>query len=480
MKICLLTFLLFIPLLLWAEQIVTISNLRPRTDTDGQIVDAHDGRITQFNGVFYWYGTAYGNTSGFLKSNFYQAYSSTDLTSWKKERPLLKNAPSGVYYRPHVVYNANTKKYILWYNWYAQLWDGKFGVAVSATPTGPFKIVNSDVKVFNSADGVGDFGLFVDDDGTAYLAYNTINGHRGSVEKLSADYLSSTLENGGFLTEGCEAGAMFKRKDKYYLLTDNTCCFCTQGSGARVYVSDKPMSGYEQRNNINRFPGTPAPMLVDGVLSPNLYTTVRKNPDGAFTPIQINFQGDSTFNIIKVIQFTGNRKGACGDTLASQTHEPILAPSFEVQYWKNGYWIPLKITEKAMSSSVYTLLDLRFETITTKRLRILTNKNFPYNLMINEIEVSENQQMLSGGAQAFLIDQDPEKCIPQIPGQQTYVMPLQTVDGIRFIWMADLWGSASDNIKGHDYQYWGAPLEFDPKGDIEPMKWVDTWRVNLP
>jgi len=349
MRIHLLSFVLFFFLFVGAEKSVIVSNLRPRTDTEGQIVDAHDGCINQMDGVFYWYGTSYGNTSGFQKSNFYQCYSSTDLTNWKKENALLKNAPTGVYYRPHVIYNASTKKYILWYNWYARLWDGKFGVAVSATPTGPFTIVNSDVKVYHSADGLGDFGLFVDDDGTAYLAYNTINGHRGSVEKLSPDYLSSTLENGGYLTEDCEAGSMFKRNGKYYLLTDKTCCFCTQGSGANVYVSDKPLFGYVLRNNINRFPGTPAPTLVDGVLSPNLHTTVRKHSDGAFTPMQIDFSGDSIFNNIKVIQFTGNRKGTCGDTLASQTHEPILAPSFEVRYWKNGYWIPLKISEKAMS-----------------------------------------------------------------------------------------------------------------------------------
>jgi len=480
MKIRFLTLFILLTSLLWAEKTVTISNLRPRTDSDGQIVDAHDGRISQFNGVYYWYGTAYGTSNGFQRSNFYQCYSSADLTYWKKEKPLLQNAPSGVYYRPHVVFNAKTKKYVLWYNWYAQLWDGKFGVAVSNTPTGPFKIVNSDVKVFNSADGVGDFGLFIDDDGTAYLAYNTINGHRGSVEKLNTDYLSSTFENGGVLTEGCEAGSMFKRNGKYYLLTDKACCFCMQGSGARVFTSDKPMMGYVERNNINRLPGTPAPMLVDGVLSPNLFSTVRKNSDGAFTPIQLEFQGDSTFNTIKVIQFTGNRKSICGDTLNSQTVEPIRAPSFEVMYWKNGFWIPIKISEKAMSSSVYTLLDLRFEPIKTRRLRILTTKNYPYNLMVNEIEVSDNNRLLSAGAQAYLIDLESEKCLPQIPGQQTYVMPLETVDGVRYIWIADLWGSASDNMKGHDYQYWGAPLEFDPKGDIEPMKWVDTWHVKLP
>ncbi|HET9571802.1 MAG TPA: family 43 glycosylhydrolase [Bacteroidales bacterium] len=480
MKIRFLTLFLILTSFLWAEKTVTISNLRPRTDMNGEVVDAHDGRISQFNGVYYWYGTAYGNTSGFKSSNYYQCYSSTDLTHWKKEGTLLKNAPQGIYYRPHVVYNPKTKQYVLWYNWYAQLWEGKFGVAVASRPTGPFKIVNSNVTVFNSANGVGDFGLFVDDDSVAYLVYNTINGHRGSVEKLKPDYLSSTLENGGFLTENCEAGAMFKRNGIYYLLTDHNCCFCTQGSGARVFMSTHPMTDYVEHNNINRLPGSPAPMLVDGVLSPNLHTVVKKHPDGSFTPIQIEFQGDSVLNTIKIIQFTGNRKTICGDTSDASANEPIRAPSFEVMYWKNGYWIPLRITEKAMSSSVYTLLDLRFEPIKTRRLKVLTNKNYPYDLMINEIEVSENNRLLSSGAQAYLLDLNVAKCMPQIPGQQTYVMPLETVDGIRYIWMADLWGSASDNIKGHDYQYWSAPLEFDPKGDIEPMKWVDVWKVKLP
>lgn len=480
MKIRFLSLFLIFYTLLWAEKTVTISNLRPRTDTNGQVVDAHDGRISQFNKVFYWYGTAYGATSGFETSNFYQCYSSTDLTNWKKEGSLIQNPPAGIYYRPHVIYHAKTKKYVLWYNWYPKLWEGKFGVAVSASPTGPFKIVNSDVKMFNSAEGLGDLNLFTDEDGTAYLIYNTIKERQVSVEKLSADYLSSTLENGGMLAEDCEASAMFKRNGKYYLLTDKSCRFCTQGAGVRVYVSDRPLSGYVQRSNINRFPGTPASMLLDGVLSPNLYTRVRKHTEGDFTPIQIELQGDSIINTIKVIQFTGNRKGGTKDSFAPQTNEPIFTPSFEVYYWKNGYWIPLKVSEKAMSSSVYTLQDIRFDPIKTRRLRIVTKKSFPTDLFVNEIEVSENNQLVSSGAQAFLIDQDPEKYSPQIPGQQASIMPLGTVDGIRFIWMADLWGSASDNIKGHDYQYWGAPLEFDPKGDIEPMKWVDTWRVKLP
>ena len=66
-----------------------------------------------------------------------------------------------------------------------------------------------------------------------------------------------------------------------------------------------------------------------------------------------------------------------------------------------------------------------------------------------------------------------------IPAQQTFVMPLETTKGIEYIWMGDLWGSASDNVKGHDQQYWGRPLVFDADGNIEPMMWVDEWHTTI-
>ena len=103
--------------------------------------------------------------------------------------------------------------------------------------------------------GVGDYSNFIDDNNDGYIANNTINGNKGSIEKLKEDYLSSTKQNGGFITEECEAGAIFKRNNKYYLLTDYACCFCTQGSGARIYISDNPIKGYKLQNNINRYPG---------------------------------------------------------------------------------------------------------------------------------------------------------------------------------------------------------------------------------
>jgi hypothetical protein len=58
-------------------------------------------------------------------------------------------------------------------------------------------------------------------------------------------------------------------------------------------------------------------------------------------------------------------------------------------------------------------------------------------------------------------------------------MPVQTTKGTRFIWMGDLWGSASDNIKGNDYQFWSKPLEFYNNGLIKSLEWVNTYPLML-
>jgi len=133
-----LTVLLLAPLAGLYGGSAIISNTEPRRDTQGDILDAHDGCLQKFGDRFYLYGTAYGKTDGFTKANRYRCYSSADLAVWKHEGELLKDPPEGVYYRPYVIYNAKTRQYVLWYNWYATLWNGQYGVATSDQPAGPF------------------------------------------------------------------------------------------------------------------------------------------------------------------------------------------------------------------------------------------------------------------------------------------------------------------------------------------------------
>jgi hypothetical protein len=168
----LLTTLLSAPPTALPAATVTISNTEPRRDARGDILDAYDGCLQKFGDRYYLYGTAYGKTDGFTKANRYRCYSSADLVAWKYEGELLKDPSAGGYYRPYVIYNAKTRQYILWYNWYPTLWNGQYGVAASDKPEGPFVVTNPDVKVAHGK--TGDLSLMVDDDGAAYLVYTSI------------------------------------------------------------------------------------------------------------------------------------------------------------------------------------------------------------------------------------------------------------------------------------------------------------------
>ncbi|MEO1237755.1 MAG: family 43 glycosylhydrolase, partial [Planctomycetota bacterium] len=190
---------------------VWVQNTRPRRDTAGQPIDCHDGCLRFFGDRFYLYGTRYGDTDGFTPANRFVCYSSPDLEAWTFHGELLRAPMGGVCYRPYVVWNPGTRRYVLWFNWYPELWEGQFAVGMSTTPQGPFDIVNPDAEVVQPKPG--DHNVFIDDDGRAYLIYTSIegdgSGHHGmSVERLDHAYTGSTGENSGVFDTGVEAPAV--------------------------------------------------------------------------------------------------------------------------------------------------------------------------------------------------------------------------------------------------------------------------------
>jgi hypothetical protein len=465
----------FLPLLLLcqttiAQQKIFTDNSKPRLDEKGNIVDAHDGRIIQFGKTFYWYGTAYGATNGFTKVNDYVCYSSTNLSQWKFEGKLLPEKPSGVYYRPHVAYNNKTNKYVLWYNWYPKLWDGQFGVAESSSPTGPFKIINDNVKVKQQALGVGDLGIFVDDDKKAYLSYNTISGHKVSVELLDENYTASTMQGSEFIAEHCEAGSMFKRNGAYYLLTDYTCCFCTQGSGAKVFTAATPLGPYTYKQNINRYSGAACPQLNDGNKADNWYENLSLKDANS---LHIQLKQTSAINSVNISQFTGDRNGQCGEVDNPILHQPIHKYDFVVEAWQNGEWKKLKTNSKLSQSIMQNAYQLNFTYVQTDKLRVTP----VYKDSTTVIRIDEIALNLPSNSFTIFKATGNNDGKPIIPAQQTYVMEVNTAKGKQYIWMGDLWGSASDNIKGHDYQFWSKPLEFYSNGLMKPIGYTNTWEL---
>jgi hypothetical protein len=230
-----------------------------RFDTQGNAVDAHDGEIALFGGTYYLYGTSYdcGFAWQATSSPFcgFKVYSSSDLVHWTDRGHLFDQSTgqwqtrcNGATYgcfRPHVVYNAGTHKYVLWVNVYDN--SVGFRAFTSASPTGPFtEAAVPTLAVNNNAPvgGVnnGDHDVFVDNDGTAYLAYTDWRANGDIVvERLTADYLSGTGSYARLGQSTTEAPSLFKRGSLYYVtFSDPNCGYCA-GTGTSYRTAPSPL-----------------------------------------------------------------------------------------------------------------------------------------------------------------------------------------------------------------------------------------------
>ena len=223
----------------------TITSTGFFTTADGKEVHAHGAGIilpeshpaghtaTTGDPVYYMVGTTKKHQPGWLSGGI-NVYSSTDLQHWTFEHEILKNtsittpipageAPHYRIERPKIIYNANTRKYVMWFHLDSVSFKmGMVGVATCDNVAGDYVFVSG-----FRPDGQRslDMGLFQDlsasagTDGAAaapaYLVRSVDNEYAG-LSRLSDDYLRPT----GIISRGprCEGQAMWRDGDRYYLL----------------------------------------------------------------------------------------------------------------------------------------------------------------------------------------------------------------------------------------------------------------------
>jgi hypothetical protein len=241
-----------------------------RFDSLAAAIDAHDGEIALFNGIYYLYGTSYdcGYEWGNESAPFcgFKAYSSKDLVHWT-DRRFLFDAQTNIWqtrcngktygcYRPHVIFNEKNNLYVLWINVYDNIYG--FRVFTSPNPTGPFTEVAEPTLAVNGDATIaglnnGDHDTFIDDDGTAYIAFTDWRtGGTIVIEKLNEDYTSGTGEHVKAVTSGkTEAPGLMKRKGKYYVLySDPNCGYCS-GTGTSYKTAPSPLGPWSDGIKIN-------------------------------------------------------------------------------------------------------------------------------------------------------------------------------------------------------------------------------------
>jgi hypothetical protein len=264
-----------------------ISNTQPRTvGAGGPIVGAQDGNLIAVpaaqGGGFALVGMSYGtclftackNTSigscGFGAGSIHVWRSkSLGQSDWAPPAEILPAAqrPVGTYFRPHVVYNAATAKWVLWVRWLC-CGDGSLSqqhtTYLSATAdalVGPYTVALANVTMFwpDSADD----NLFVDEaDGAAYIVHTARStGTKIVVERLSADYTRSAgatdpAARSDVIGPGTtEAPALFKVGALYYVSFARLCCYCTEGAATSVYAAPAPLGPYAPLTSLGNAPG---------------------------------------------------------------------------------------------------------------------------------------------------------------------------------------------------------------------------------
>ena len=249
-------------------------------DTDGNPINAHGGGILCHEGTYYWYGEIKKGVTIHERLDVIglSCYSSKDLLNWKNcgnvlpANPGTDIDPRRVLERPKCVYNAKTKKFVLWFHSGSIDYSAaRVGVATSDSPTGPFafqgsfrpnanrwpinvteeqkKDVSSRLVLdFEVGQQARDMTVFVDDDQKAYLFNASEGNHTLHISELTDDYLKPTGKYiRVFVERFMEAPAVFKRSGKYYLIASG--CSHWDPNEARSATADSIWGPWTELGN---------------------------------------------------------------------------------------------------------------------------------------------------------------------------------------------------------------------------------------
>jgi beta-xylosidase len=349
-------------------------------DDQGVPMNAHGGGVLAHGDTYYWFGEhKIEGRAGNQAQVGVHVYASKDLYNWKDKGIALKvsNDPKSditkgcILERPKVIFNAKTKKFVMWFH--LELKGNRYGsarsgIAVADHVSGPYTYVRSirpnaghwpknvlpeqkdqasiartrkeqdkfsggpspkhgQFNILGSHVEGGqmarDMNLFVDDDGKAYHIYSSEHNSTLHISLLTEDYLDHTgTYTRNFPFHWMEAPAIFKRNGKYFLIASG--CSGWDPNAARSAVADSIFGPWKELGN----------------------PCVGTNPDNKLGP-EKTFGGQST----------------C--ILPVQGQKDAYIAMFDI--WRPGnaidgryVWLPIQFTESGLKIEWMNSWDLSF------------------------------------------------------------------------------------------------------------------------
>ena len=293
--------LMAVPLFSHAKGEIRSGELWP--DNHGVHVNAHGGGILYHRGTYYWFGEHKAeNTSNAMVG--VTCYSSKNLTDWKNEGVALavsdeqgSDIEKGcILERPKVIYNAKTRKFVMWFHLELKglgYRAARAGVAVADKVTGPYHFLRSQrvnayryplnvtesekaamaklqpkdyaewwtpkwrraiekglflQRDLSTGKMARDQTVYVDDDGKAYHIFSSEDNLTLQIAELSEDY---TFHTGRFVRVAAggqnEAPAIFKKDGTYWMITSG--CTGWEPNKARMFSARDIMGPWKQHES---------------------------------------------------------------------------------------------------------------------------------------------------------------------------------------------------------------------------------------
>jgi beta-xylosidase len=195
-------------------------------DNRGKEIEAHGGGVIQLGRTFYWFGEDRSRDNDRDK-RYVSCYASKDLLHWTFRHQVLQlanpeNLRRGwVVERPKVYYNSKTKKYVMYFHLDGALPGQSGGYSLARVGVATCDTVDGDyqyVKSFRPLDQESrDIGQFIDDDGSAYLIFESRPTKGFFIAKLSDDDLTVEQQT-CFIKEPLEGGALVHYQGLYYVI----------------------------------------------------------------------------------------------------------------------------------------------------------------------------------------------------------------------------------------------------------------------